>query len=117
MRDERLIKAKKRIDELNAKLSESSMSILNLRQMFEGATQEKMMLTNQLQNAQSMLTALVAQGRGKSVRIKAKSIENINKYAGLDSKDDDGDLVLTALTVEQVQEMQGDLEDHDILED
>ena len=109
MRDERLIKAKKRIEELTANASELSMSVLNLRQMYEGATQEKLVLNQQLSNTQSMLTALVVQGRGKSVRIKAKSIENLDKYGGLDSKDEDGDLILTALTVEQVQEMQDDL--------
>ena len=101
----------KRIQELQAENSQLRMSVLNMRQMYEGATQEKMQLQAQLGNLQTMLTATVSQSRGKTLRIKAKAIENVGDYAGLDTKVDDGDLILTALTVEQAEEMQADIEE------
>ena len=102
---------KKRIQELMAENSQLRMSVLNMRQMYEGTTQEKMQLQSQLGNLQHMLTAAVSQGRGKSLRLKAKTLENVGDYAGLDTKVEDDDLILTALTVEQVEGMQADLEE------
>ena len=111
MLDTKLRKANKKIEELTEKLSQASMGILNMRQMYEGATQEKLGLQGQVSNLQSMLTALVSQGRSKSVRIKAKSLEALVKYAGVDTKADGDDVILTVLTMEQVQEMQDDIEE------
>ena len=110
MADGRLRKARERVEELTAQASQSAMSILNLRQMYEGAIQEKTILQSQLANLQGMLTALVSQGRGKSVTIKEKSLANVSRYAGIDTKAADGNLVLTALTVEAVQAMQEEID-------
>ena len=107
-----------RIKLLSEENSQLRMSVLNMRQMFEGATQEKLGLQSQVQNLQNMLTAAVVQGRGHSIKIKAKAIESVDQYAGLDSKVEDGDLILTALSAEQVEEMQIDLgEDEPTQED
>ncbi len=111
MLDVKLRKANKRIEELSEKLSQASMGVLNMRQMYEGATQEKLGLQQQNQNLQNMLTAVVAQGRGKFIRIKAKTLEELVKYAGIDSKIDGEDVILTVLTAEQVQEMQDDIDE------
>lgn len=111
MVDKKLAKAQARIEELVAQGSQQAMSILNMRQMFEGVTQEKMVLQGQVQNLQNMLMGVVVQARGKHVTIKEKTFENIGKYAGIDTKLDDGDLVITALTVEQVEEMQADIDE------
>ena len=111
MLDVKLRKANKRIEELTEKLSQASMGILNMRNMYEGATQEKLGLQSQVSNLQSMLTAVVAQGRGKRVRIKAKTLEELVRYAGIDSKVDGEDVILTVLTVEQIKEMQDDIEE------
>ena len=108
----------RKIQELQGENSQLRMSVLNMRQMFEGATQEKLGLQSQVQNLQNMLTAAVVQGRGHSIKIKAKAIESVDQYAGLDSKVEDGDLILTALSAEQVEEMQIDLgEDEPTQED
>ena len=108
----------RKIQELQGENSQLRMSVLNMRQMFEGATQEKLGLQSQVQNLQNMLTAAVVQGRGHSIKIKAKAIESVGNYAGLDSKVEDGDLILTALSAEQVEEMQIDLgEDEPTQED
>ncbi len=111
MVDVKLRKAQKRIEELTEQASQASMSVLNLRQMYEGAIQEKTVLTARLNNLSSMLTAVVSQGRGKFVRIKEKTLEDVSKYAGIDTKADDGDLILTVLTVEQVEEMQDEIDE------
>ncbi len=100
---------KKRIQDLGQENSQLRMSVLNLRQMYEASVGEKQQLQATIANLQNMLTGAVVNGRGKSIRIKAKSLESLDQYAGLDSKVEDGDLILTALTVEQVEGMQADL--------
>ena len=90
-------KAEARIKELVAENSQLRMSVLNLRQMFETTTQEKLQLQAAVDNAQMMLTAAVVNGRGKSIRIKKKAIETVHEYEGLQADEVDGDLVLTAV--------------------
>lgn len=94
------IKAHNRIKELSTENSQLRMSVLNLRQLYEGAVQEKMQLQGQAENAQRMLTAAVVNGRGKSLRIKKKAIETVHEYAGLQADEVGGDLVLTAVKEE-----------------
>lgn len=109
MLDKKLAKAQARIEELVAQGSQQALSILNMRQMFEGATQEKMILQGQVQNLENMLMGVIVQARGKRMVIREKTFEKISEYAGIDTKVEDGDLTLTALTVTQVEEMQADL--------
>lgn len=101
----------RRINELTAENSQLRMSVLNMRQMYEGAVQEKLQLQGQVGNLENMLTAAVVNGRGNSLRIKQKAIESVGDFAGLDSKVEDDDLILTALTVEEVEGMQADLQE------
>jgi len=103
-------KSQARINELTAENSQLRMSVLNMRQLYEGVVQEKVQLQAMLENAQRMLAAAVVNGRGKSIRIKKKAIETVHEYAGLQADEVDGDLVLTAVLPEED-------EDHDILED
>ncbi len=101
----------KRIKELAAENSELRMSILNMRQMYEGAIQEKMQFQGQANNLQQMLTAAVIGTRGKTLKISKKAIDSVGDYGGLDSMVVDDNLHLTALTYEQIEEMQADLEE------
>lgn len=110
----RLKKARVQIEELKGQLSQSSMGLLNMRQMYEGAIQEKQQLQAQARNLETMLIAAVSQSRGKTLTLKKKSLENIQKFAGLDTKVEDGDLILSALTVEEVQALQEDLDEEGV---
>ena len=109
--DTKLRKAKKRIEELQAESTQLRMSVVNMRQMYDSSIGEKNQLQALLENTNQILVAAVAGSRGKTITIKKKVIDNIANFAGLDTKDADGDLVLTALTVAEVQAMQDEIDD------
>ncbi len=106
MVDVRLRKAIARIEELTEQASQSAMGILNMRQMYEGAVQEKMGLESQVTSMHTMLTGVLHQARGKKITIKKKTLECIGDYAGVQTDVDGDDLVLTLVTKE-VDEMEG----------
>ena len=84
---------------------------MNLRQMYEGVTGEKQGIQMQLANVQQLLTAVVVSSRGKKLTIKAKVLESLSDYAGIDTKaDDDGNLSIMALTIAEVAAMQEDID-------
>lgn len=115
MQGKKLKKALARIEELTQQSQQASMGLLNMRQMYEGAVQEKQQMTAQINNLQTMLTALVIQGRGKKVTIKAASFAKVSEVAGLDTKlNDNEDLIISSLTHEDVEAMQDDLEEDEV---
>lgn len=101
-------KMQKRIDELTAQASQSAMSVLNMRQMFEGVTQEKLAITGQLNNMQAMLTATIHQSRGKTIKIKAATLEKIDTYGGITPTQAGEDIILTLVTREELAENEFD---------
>lgn len=111
MDGKKLRKAEVEIVQLRQQLAQASMGILNMRQMYEGAVQTKLGLEAQLQRTNQMLVAAVSQSRGGKLVIKEATFVKLDKYAGLDTKVDDGALILSVLTNEQVAEMQADIEE------
>ena len=111
MVSKKLKKAQAKVEQLTAEASQLRLSILNIRQMYEGCVGEKQQLTNQLGSANRLLVAAVAGSRGKSITVKAKVFETLDTFAGVDTKEADGDLVLTALTVAEVEAMQEEIDE------
>ncbi len=111
MADVKLRKAQDAVASLTEQLSQASMGILNMRQMYEGATQEKLVLQSQLQSTSNMLVGILHQTRGKSITLKKATFEKIRGYAGLDTKEDNGKLILTLVTVEEAEEMEEEIDD------
>ena len=111
MVDVKLRKAKKKIEELQGEAAQLRMSILNIRQMYEGSIGEKTVLQNRLTNIEQLLTAAVVSSRGKTLTIKEKTFGTLTDFAGIDTKDVDGNLVLTALTVAEVEAMQDEIDE------
>ncbi len=103
-------KMQKRIDELVTQGSQLSMSILNMRQMYEGSIQEKQAITGQLNNMQAMMTATIHQARGKTIKIKAATLEKIEDYGGIVPTQDGENIVLTLLTREELAAKQNDFD-------
>ena len=111
MVDVKLKKANEKITNLQQQLAQSNMGLLNMRQMYEGATQEKMALQQRLASIERMLVALVIQGRGKKATIKEATLAKLSNFAGINTSAEGEDLLLTAVSVEQLEEMQADGED------
>jgi uncharacterized protein YlxW (UPF0749 family) len=111
MATKRWKKAKAQVEELQAEAGQLRMSILNIRQMYEGSIGEKNQLQAQLQNANQLLVAAVVAGRGKKITIKKSVFEQLSDYAGVDTKEVDGDLVISALTVADIEAMQADIDE------
>lgn len=112
--DGKLIKKQKaRIKELVEENGQLRMSVLNIRQMYEGMVGEKVMLRNQLQRANQILVAATVQARGKTITVKEKVLAGLEKYAGVDTKEVDGDLIITALTKADMEKMLEELDDSD----
>ena len=106
MVDVKLRKALTQIGQLTEEVRQASMGILNMRQMYEGAVQEKMGLESQVTSMHTMLTGVLHQARGKKITIKKKTLERIGDYAGVQTDVDGDDLVLSLVTRE-VDEMEG----------
>ena len=98
MVDVKLRKAVARIEQLERDLSQASMGVLNMRQMYEGAVQEKMGLQSQLTSMHRMLTGMLIQTRGKKLTIKARTLERIGDYAGVHTDVDGDDLIVSLVT-------------------
>ena len=111
MATKRLKKAKEKIEQLTGEAAQLRMSILNIRQMYEGSIGEKTVLQNRLTNIEQLLTAAVVSSRGKTLTIKEKTFGTLTDFAGIDTKDVDGNLVLTALTVAEVEAMQDEIDE------
>ena len=111
MVDVKLKKANEKITVLAQQLAQSNMGLLNMRQMYEGATQEKMALQQRLASIERMLVALVIQSRGKKATIKEATLAKLSNFAGINTSAEGEDLLLTAVSVEQMEEMQADGED------
>lgn len=110
--DGKLIKKqKKRIDELIAESQQLRMSILNIRQMYEGSIGEKTQLLNQLRSTNQILVSAVVGARGKTITVAAKVLDTIDKYAGIDTKSVDGNLILTAITMVEAEKMQEEIDE------
>ena len=107
----KLRKAVEQIEKLKEENRLLSMSILNIRQMYEGSIGEKQGLQMQLNNVQQLLTACVVSARGKKLVIKEKVLSSLGDYAGIDTKaDEDGNLTIMALTIAEVAAMQEDID-------
>lgn len=104
-------KMQNRIDQLTQTNSELSMSVMNMRQMYEGQVQEKQILSGQVASMQSMLTAVIFQARGKSVTIRAKTMEKLEDYAGISTNQEGDTVVLALLTAEELAEQQQEFDD------
>ncbi len=112
MMSKRWKKAKAQVEDLEGQAAQLRMSILNIRQMYEGSIGEKTVLQNRLANVEQLLTAVVVNGRGKSVTLKEKTLKGLDQYAGIDTKaQDDGSLILTALTIAEVEAMQDEIDE------
>ena len=110
----KLKKAEERIEQLVAEGNQLSMSILNIRQMYEGCVGEKAGLSMQVTNVSHLLVGAALTGRGKSLTIKAKTLESLGDYAGVDTKAlENGDLVVTALTHEEIAAMREEIEEEE----
>jgi len=110
MLDVKLRKAQKKIVELSQQLQQAQMGVLNMRQMYEGVVGEKQSLQHQLQRANSLVLAAVVNARGKTLTIKEATFNKLGEFAGVDTKDDNGNLILTALTVADIEAMQEEIE-------
>lgn len=108
-----LHKRQVRIAELMEENKGLRLSIMNIRQMYEGSIGEKQSILLQLTNVQHLLVGAALTGRGNSITIKEKTLASLGEYAGVDTKDVDGDLVITALTLTEVEAMQADLEEEE----
>jgi hypothetical protein len=106
-----LQKANALIKELQLQLSQTRMSVLNMRQMYEGAVQEKIAASQQHGAVSRMLTAAIIQNRGKKLTIKESTFDQLDKYAGIDTKVEGGDLQLFAVTKEEMAGMLQDIEE------
>jgi uncharacterized protein YlxW (UPF0749 family) len=111
MATKRWKKAKAQVEELQAEAGQLRMSVLNIRQMYEGSIGEKNALQAQLANANQLLVAAVVAGRGKKITIKKSVFEQLSDYAGVDTKEVDGDLVISALTVADIEAMQAEIDE------
>lgn len=111
MVDVKLKKCIAKGEKLQEENSQLRMSVLNIRQMYEGSIGEKNQLNAQLQNANQILMGVVVGARGKTITIKAKVLTQLGEYAGIDTKDVDGDLTLTALTVAEIEAMQAEIDE------
>jgi uncharacterized protein YlxW (UPF0749 family) len=111
MATKRWKKAKAQVEELQAEAGQLRMSVLNIRQMYEGSIGEKNALQAQLANANQLLVAAVVAGRGKKITIKKSVFEKLSDYAGVDTKEVDGDLVISALTVADIEAMQAEIDE------
>ncbi len=96
--DVKLRKALAKIVKLEQDLSQASMGVLNMRQMYEGAVQEKMGLEAHVARMSTMLTGVLQQTRGKSVTLKKKTLERSGDYVGVQADVDGDDLVLMLVT-------------------
>jgi hypothetical protein len=108
MADTKLRKAEKRLAEVGQQLQATNISLMNMRQMYEGAITEKNALKNRMVRAEMLVTAFAAQARGGQARLKAKTLEGLNDYAGFDLTDDDGDLLVTPISLDDVEAMEAE---------
>ena len=108
----KLRKAVEQIEKLKEENRLLSMSVLNIRQMYEGSIGEKQGLQFQLNNVQQLLTAcVVSSNRAKKLVLKEKVLSSLGDYAGIDTKaDEDGNLTIMALTIAEVAAMQEDID-------
>lgn len=109
----KLSKALQKIGNLEEQLRASQFQVLNLRNMYEGAVVEKQAIQNQLSRLSQMLVGAVIQARGKKLTLRESTIAKIADYAGVDTAEDDGNLVIFAVSKEQFAEMQEDIEAYD----
>lgn len=105
-----ITRLKERVAVMTEENAQLRMSVLNIRQMYESVVGEKHMLNGQLGTANQILMAAVVSSKGQTMTVKAKHLANLDDYAGIDTKDQNGDLVLTALTVAEVAAMEESFE-------
>ena len=113
MVDRKLEKTENKLASIREENQQLRMSVFNIRQMYEASIGEKQALQAQHQQMQTMLTGLLAQARGKTATIKAKTFALIQEgnFAGIDTKLSGEDLVLTIITQEQMEEMIADIQE------
>jgi hypothetical protein len=109
--DKKLKRVQEQVSGLQEQLRAAQFQVLNMRQMYEGAVQEKLGLQNQLQRTTTMLIGAVVQSRGKTLTLKEATLGKLNGYAGIDTQASDGNLVLRAISVEELQAMQEDIDE------
>ena len=107
----KLKKANVKLDKLTQENHDLRMSILNIRHMYEGAIGERDMMGGRVAAIESMLVAVVTNTDAKKVIISKATFENLDKYAGVDSVSVDDTLILTALTVEEVEQLQSEIDE------
>lgn len=111
MTDKKLEKAKQRITQLEQQVASARMSILNMRQMYEAAVQEKQGIRAQLERSTQIIVALAIQGRGNKAVLKEKTFAKLSEFQGYDQTVDGGDLVITAISAGDYEDMKANLEE------
>ena len=112
--DKKLAKANERIAQLTQQLQGTNMSLMNMRQMYEGAITEKNAFRAQMLRGNSLVTALIIQARGRKLTIKEATFKKLAEYAGFDPvADAEGNLTLTLITLEDMEMMEDEIEAFD----
>lgn len=102
---------KAQVAQLNEQLRATNYSLMNMRQMYEGAITEKNALKAEVFRANQIITALAIQARGKTLKIKEATFGKLAEFVGFSPEaDDEGNLIITPISVEDVQE---DIEEED----
>lgn len=109
--DKKLAKVEKKNAELQQQLQATNMSLMNMRQMYEGAVTEKQGLRAQLARTTQILTGLIIQAKKQKLVLKADTFPKLQEFAGFEPvADEDGNLILTPISADMMEEMEEDLE-------
>lgn len=96
------------VAQATVRIQELGMNVLNLRQMYEGVVQEKQALRNELLRAQFLLTALVVRSNMGKVTIFKATLDRLVDFLGVNIEESDGNVVLTAIRLDEIKEGQDD---------
>jgi hypothetical protein len=113
MLDKKLAKAQERNINLEQQLQSARMQILNFRQMYEAAIQERQGIQMALGRTQQILIGLILQSKGGKAVLREKTFAKLAEYAGYDTEVDGEDLILTPVSVSDVEDMEAEIEEQE----
>ena len=107
----RLRAAQQNLARVAEQLQATNLSLANMRQMYEATVGEKQAFKNRMVRAEMLVTAMALQGKLKGGVIKKATLEQLKQYGGFDLQDADGDLIVTPISIESIEELQAEFEE------
>lgn len=108
--DKQRKKAEAKVANLQEQVRAARMSLMNMRQMYEGVVQEKQALQQQLQQMTQIITGAAVQSRKNQLVLKKATFDKLAEFVGYEIEQDDGNLIITAVTQDDV-EIEEDVEE------